>query len=320
MLPIIDLQKFRSGDPETRRAIASTISDGCQSIGFIYMVNHGIPNTTIDAAKSAMRQFFALSDAEKRKIERPSGRYRGYIPMSHFSEDSQGQVLVLYESFLQGMPIEDDDPRIAATDGLLAPNVWPQGAGAVVRQAAQDYWTAVDAVSNDLLRAFALALKLPENEFVRNFADQLTNISYLHYPARPKRDNEADAPPPKAHYDTNALTILLPDPVGGLEVQLVDGSWTEVEPLEGAFIVNIGNMMEAWSGGRFKSTMHRVNPPPGVERYSIGFFAVPNYETVIEPVSSLEIKPAPSANSSLKLHVGAELEKFVASCDATQRL
>ncbi len=321
MLPIIDLQKFRRGDAETRRAIAETISAGCQSIGFIYVVNHGVPTATIEAARSALRQFFALSDAEKRKIERPQGRYRGYIPLSHFSEDGQGQALVLYESFLQGMPIECDDTRIEQTDGLLAPNLWPDGQGAAaLRQAAEDYWIAVDAVSGELLEAFALALNLSETEFSSRFEHQLTNISYLHYPARPKRDDGASTPPPKAHYDTNALTILLPDPVGGLEVQLRDGSWAEVEPLEGAFIVNIGNMMEAWSGGRFKSTMHRVNPPPGVERYSIGFFAVPNYDTIVEPLAVAEPGCSTGSEAPKRLHVGEELAKFVASCDGMQKL
>ena len=319
MLPIIDVERFRTGGAHTRRAIADAISEGCQSIGFLYVINHGVPTATIEATRAEMRRFFALPDEEKRKVERPAGRYRGYIPLSHFSEDNRGQALVLYESFLQGMPLDEDDDRIAQTRGLLAPNLWPQGAGAeAFRETAQSYWTAVDAVSLELLKAFALALNLGEDDLLGHFAGQLTNISYLHYPARPDLKDQADAPAPKAHYDTNALTILLPDPVGGLEVRMHDGSWAEVDPLEGAFIVNIGNMMEAWSGGRFKSTMHRVNPPPGVERYSIGFFAVPEYTTVVEPVAAPEQQ---NANKPFPpLHVGEELAKFVASCDAMQKI
>lgn len=315
MLPIIDVEHFRTGDAQTRQEIADVIASSCETIGFLYVINHGVAPETIDAVKHATRRFFARPADEKRQLERPRGRYRGYIPLSSFSEDADGRPLVLYESFLQGLPLDPDDGRIAQTDGLLCPNIWPEGTEhRDLQAAAEDYWTAVDSLSQDLLRAFALALGLPEDALLQSFEDQLSNISYLHYPPRPELADGANAPPPKAHYDTNALTVLLPDPVGGLQVRLVDGSWSEVEPLEGAFIVNIGNMMEAWSGGRFKSTMHRVNPPPGVERYSIGFFAVPNYDTVIEPLGPV---PADAQRRLAKpLHVGEDLARFVASCDA----
>lgn len=316
MLPIIDVQRFRDGDAQTRQDIADVIARSCEAIGFLYAVNHAVSPVTIEATKTALRRFFANPPEEKRKVERPRGRYRGYIPLSSFSEDGEGRPLVLYESFLQGLPISAGDARIKETAGLLWPNLWPEGAGQeAFRQAAQSYWTAVDALSRDLLQAFSLALGLPQEGLLHHFENQLSNISYLHYPPRPQLRGGGGAPPaPKAHYDTNSLTVLLPDPMGGLQVRRKDGSWAEVEPLEGAFIVNIGNMMEAWSGGRFKSTMHRVNPPPGVERYSIGFFAVPGYDTVVRPLAGAAEDPG--ARFSKPLHVGGDLARFVASCDA----
>ena len=90
MLPIIDLQNFRHGDAETRRAIAETISEGCQSIGFIYVVNHGVPAETIDAARTAVQWFFALPDAEKRQIERPQGRLPWLHPAVSFFRGRAG--------------------------------------------------------------------------------------------------------------------------------------------------------------------------------------------------------------------------------------
>ena len=315
MLPKIDIEQFRRGSSADRSAIADTIARHCETIGFLYAVNHGVAPETITAVQSAVRQFFALPTDQKLAIERPRGRYRGYIPVSHFAEDADGEALILYEALLQGMPLDSDDARITQTAGLLAPNIWLQEAAVPgLRKAAEDYWTAVDQLSRDLLEAFSLALGLPQDGLERAFTSQLTNISYLHYPPRPALAHNAKRPEPKAHADTNALTILLPDPVGGLEVLTMDGDWTEVEPLEGAFTINIGNMMEAWSGGRFKSTMHRVNPPPGVERYSIGFFAVPDFDTVIKPIGTAA--SAGSCNTSDPLHVGNSLAEFVASCDA----
>ncbi len=168
-------------------------------------------------------------------------------------------------------------------------------------------------LSQDLLHAFSLAQGLPQDGLLRFLGNQLSNISYLHYPDRPELAEGAEPEAPNAHYDTNALTVLLPDAAGGLEVLMKDDSWCEVEPIEGAFVVNIGNMMEAWSGGRFKSTMQPVNPPPGIERHSMGFFAAPDYETVIRPVKPAEA--GADTTFSGPLHVGENLTQFVASCN-----
>lgn len=307
MLPIIDIANFRTGTPEARAETAEAIAKGCAEIGFLYAVNHGVDAGIIEKIRSEVQAFFARPVAEKTRITRQQGTWRGYIPMSTFSEGADGTPLVLYEAFLQGMPMDPGDPRVAATNGMLSPNAWPEDSSAL-RAAADAYWQDLDLLRQDLLRAFSLALDLPEDAITGHFRDHLTNISYLHYPAR---DDTGERPEPKAHFDTNALTILLPDPVGGLEVQRADGSFAEVDPLPGAFVVNLGNMMEAWSGGRFRSTMHRVNPPPGVERYSIGYFAVPSYDTVINPPT----EPGAHVQITEPLHVGRDLERFVAYCD-----
>lgn len=91
---------------------------------------------------------------------------------------------------------------------------------------------------------------------------------------RSKRD-------PKTRFDTNALTILLPDLYDGLEVQRADYGCAGGSPRPGTFVVNLGNMMGVWSGGWLRSTMYRINPP-GIERSSIGTLAVPSCDTVIE--------------------------------------
>lgn len=92
-----------------------------------------------------------------------------------------------------------------------------------------------------------------------------------------------------------------------------DGSWIDAEPIEGTFIVKIGNMMELWSGGRFKSTMHRVNLPPDVERYSIGYFAVPDFDTVISPLVPLSSNVDTGLPASI--HAGEDFAGFIAICD-----
>ncbi len=155
MLPNVDIGKFRSGSPEQRAAIAAEVGRNCETTGFLYAANHGIPDATIEAARQAARMFFARPSAEKAALHRPQGRYRGYIPLSHFSSDDQGRPLVLYEAFLQGLELDPDAGETAATGGVLSANLWPDN-GEDFRSAGLAYWNAVTDLANDLLKAFAL--------------------------------------------------------------------------------------------------------------------------------------------------------------------
>src|SRR5690606_11523218 len=112
-------------------------------------------------------------------------------------------------------------------------------------------------------------------------------------------------------------TILLPSPVGGLEVQRPDGTYVPVAPEPGCFVVNIGNIMEWWSGGRVRSTLPRVHPPSDRERYSIGVFAVPDFETVVEPLPGLPVTGKPQ--DMAPRHAGHDLAGFVANFDRHMR-
>jgi len=274
----------------------------------MYVCNHGVPSEVTRGALAAARAFFALPEAEKLAVKRPLGRYRGFIPTMGFSEDEGGRPTVLYEAFVLGIEIDPDDAEIGTSRGMLWPNLWPvRPAG--FQPALAAYWNAITSLSDRLLAAFALAIGLDEQTFTAHFTKPLTNISLLHYPPRPRSDKLPDLRP---HHDTNALTVLLPGEVGGLEVQTADRGWIEAPPLADCFVVNIGNMMECWSGGRFRSTMHRVNPPHGVHRYSIGYFAVPNYETEVRPLAGLVNDASERSRPS---HAGRDLAAFVARTD-----
>lgn len=309
MLPIINLEDFRLGDQAKRQAIAEEIGAACESVGFLYVANHQVPTETIETAEAAARAFFALPEEEKCLCARQPGRYRGYVPPMQFSPNAGGRPPVRYEAFLVGQEIAEDDPAIAASGGMNAANIWPARPEGF-RDGILGYWHALTAVAETLLRAFALALRQDEDRLRIHFRKPLTNISLLHYFPRP--DAVADArDDSRAHYDTNALTIVRPGAVGGLEAQMPDGRWTEVPPRPGCFVVNIGNMMQSWSGGRFRSTMHRVHPPMGKDRYSIAYFATPDYDTLVEPLAGT----TPSALDAAPIHAGEDLRAFVALFD-----
>lgn len=313
MLPIIDLEAFSSGDSKRRRAVAERIGTACESIGFMYVTNHGVAETTIDTAMDAAREFFARPLEQKNLLRRRPGTYRGYIPTIPFSEDLVSGRSFLYEAFIVGEELDAQASNDATGETMRWPNVWPSG-DREFRAAITAYYSALTALSEELLRAFALTLGHKENALLACFRRPMTNISLLHYPAR--QQSAAGSPDnARPHHDTNALTILLPGAAGGLEVEHRELGWTEVPPRPGCFVVNIGNMMETWSGGRFRSTMHRVHPPLGRDRYSIAYFASPDYETLVKPLSP--VLRADDMAGCPELHAGREFAAFVAQFDAS---
>ncbi len=316
-IPDIDISPFLGSDEAARRALARRIGATCETTGFLHVSGHGVGADVTEGALDAAKAFFAGDEALKRGITRRPGTYRGYIPLMPFARQRDPAAPpTVYEGFVMGEDPTPGDPEIRATRGLYAPNRWPE-APPGFREAVQACYDAMGGIARVLLEAFALALGREEDALTRLFARPLTNVSLLHYPARPHALGrpEDDVNP---HRDTNAITVLLPGEEGGLQVQAPDGGWTAVPPRHGAFVVNIGNMMEIWSGGRFRSTLHRVHPPRDRERFSIGYFAVPDYDTTIAPLAGLPVTGAPE--DMTPRHAGRDLAGFVANFDRQVRL
>jgi isopenicillin N synthase-like dioxygenase len=156
------------------------------------------------------------------------------------------------------------------------------------------YYRTMQGLATELMRLFALGLGLDEHFFDDKIDRHITNLSVLHYPplTRPARPGQLRA---GVHSDYGSLTILQRDETpGGLEV-LSEGRWLPVPDLPGAFVVNLGDLMQDWTGGAWRSTLHRVVLPPDLgtsDRLSIAFFHQPNHDAVI---STLDIAGADGA-------------------------
>lgn len=150
----------------------------------------------------------------------------------------------------------------------------------------EKYNRQVLMVGKRIVKLLALALNLEMNFFEKpGFLDSpMAYIRLLHYSAEVSIP-EQGIYGAGAHSDYGMITLLATDGVRGLQIcrnkDAVPQFWEDVVPLKGAFIVNIGDMLERWSNGLFRSTLHRV-VIAGEERYSVAFFLDPNFDCLVE--------------------------------------
>lgn len=275
-LPIIDLN---SPDPIST---ARTIRQACIEVGFFYLINHGVDEKLFKKVIEQSKKFFSLPLEEKMKLERRN--HRGYTPLyAEKLDPSSTTVGDSKESFYIG-PLEGK----SVVSNL---NQWPpEEVLPCWRSTMEDYHRRVLDAGIRLISLVALALDLDKDFFHKAGACDSPNpfLRLLHYPGE-LQVSEQVVYGASAHSDYGMLTLLATDGVGGLQVCREKikqpQTWEDVHHLSGAFIVNIGDMMERWTNCLFRSTLHRVMPT-GQERYSMAFFLEPNPDCVVECLKS----------------------------------
>jgi isopenicillin N synthase-like dioxygenase len=301
-IPLIEFGPFRQGAAGDKRRVAEDIARACETIGFLYLHGHGVPQAEIDATFEAARRFFAfpLEVRMQEDLLCTAERTRGYMPLGARRYPGTGAP-DLMEAFKVQVELSADDPDIRAGDRIHQVNRWPEDRPEF-RATVLDYFDEMTRLSHDLLRAFALALDLEEAFFLDYYRKPLTQLSLIHYPPRPplSADDEYGVRP---HADATSFTILAQDAVGGLEVLSPRGEWIRVAPIPGTFVINIGDMMARWTNDRFASTQHRVYNRSGLERYSLPFFGIPDFDAVVECLPSCQGPGHPPKYEPV--HVGA---------------
>lgn len=281
-VPVIDLQPMFSGDPAERGALARKVAQACHDVGFFYIVNHRIPPAAVAGMFEAAEAFFALPAESKLEVDlvrQPN--YRGYIPPDHKGDDERIKKN-LQEVFQINIELPEEDPDSRASERLYGPNPWPS-ALPWLRERMLGYYAELSALAYEMMQILALGLDLPEKTFHPFFRKPLMLLRLLHYPPQDPEDASGKMGT-RPHTDTGAFTILTQDKTGGLEVMNRAGEWIGVPPLDGSFVVNIGEMMKVWSDGIYSATPHRVVNRYGAERYSVPFFANPDFDARISPL------------------------------------
>jgi isopenicillin N synthase-like dioxygenase len=281
-IPIIDFAPFLHGNPAARLAVANQIGEAAEKIGFFYIVNHGVPAALVADVYAQAKRFFDQPAEIKAEIAiEKSACHRGWFMVGGENLDPSKQKKAgdLKEGVKIGRDLAADHPLVAAGTPLHGPNQWPQNLPGW-RETVQKYYDAMEALGREMLHAFALALKLPEDYFDGWLTAPMTTLGPLHYPPQAGHITEAQLGA-GAHTDYGCVTMLAQDDAGGLQVRATDGTWIDAPPVPGSFVVNIGDMMERWTNGVFTSTLHRVINISGRERYSLPYFFDPDFATPV---------------------------------------
>jgi isopenicillin N synthase-like dioxygenase len=277
-LPVIDVSALRGGsDPSARAEVDRRLVAACEEQGFFLVVGHGIDPDLRADLDAAARAFFSLEESEKGRIAMARGgrAWRGWFPVG--GELTSG-VPDRKEGIYFGTELPSDDPRVRAGRPLHGPNLFPDRP-AELGPLVLRWMDEVTALGRDVLSGIAGGLGIGADWFDRWCADPTVLFRIFHYPAAPADDGGWGV---AEHTDYGLLTLLAQDATGGLEVR-VDGAWVEVPPRVDAFVCNLGDMLERMTGGRFRSTPHRVGAPTA-DRCSFPLFLDPGWDVEVRPL------------------------------------
>jgi isopenicillin N synthase-like dioxygenase len=206
--------------------------------------------------------------------------WRGYFPAG---EELTAGEPDRKEGLYFGAELEDDHPLVAAGTPMHGRNLFPAEIP-LLRETVLDYMAALTALGHRLVEGIALSLGLPPSYFADRYTrDPLILFRIFHYPATTLRAAAEPCWGAGEHTDYGLLTILKQGDAGGLEVKSRSG-WIEAPPLPNTFLCNIGDMLDRLTGGRYRSTPHRVRSPTKDNRLSFPFFFDPNFNARVEPI------------------------------------
>ncbi|KAG2312007.1 hypothetical protein Bca4012_026532 [Brassica carinata] len=284
---------------------AVLLKQACSDSGFFYVINHGISKELNDQAFEQSKKFFALPLEEKMKVLR-NEKFRGYAPLCDQLLDPNNQVRGDYK---EGFTIGTEGPKNGPfrDKPLYSPNIWPNpDVLPGWRETMEKYYQEALRVCKSIARIMALALDLHVNYFdaPEMLGNPIADMILFHYEgvSNPSKGIYACG----AHCDFGMLSLLATDDVMGLQIckdkDLKPQKWEYVPSIKGAYIVNLGNLLERWSNGFFKSTLHRVLGN-GQDRYSIPFFVKPSHDSIIECLPTCHSEDNPPKYPAIKCSV-----------------
>ncbi len=293
VIPVLDFSPMLSGRVEDRRRLADELRTACTEVGFFYIKNHGFPKAVIRRAHDAMQRFFALPLAEKMKIHYlATPNHRGYVAPGDIKADHELRGGDMHEAVELAQDLPRDDPDYLKGIKFYGPNAWP-AVPEDFRWALGTYFDTQLEFGGRMLRAFALALDLPEDFFDSIYTKPMSRVRACYYPPQaPEWDVRKIGI--GAHKDYEIFTTVWQSPHAGLQVLATTGDWIEVTPIEDTFVINIGNLMQRWTNDKFLSRPHRVVNLTGEHRYSIVQFFGVDYDAAMDAFPTCKSQDEPA--------------------------
>lgn len=293
-LPVVDIAAFRH-DPFGLggQACVAELLRACHETGFVYIVGHGIDAALDTALFDTARRFFHLPLGERQALAiANNAAFRGYTTLG--DERTNGQA-----DWREQLDVGPEEPAPTDLSGpawhrLRGPNQWPETLPAM-KPAVLTWMDEMEAMGVTCLRALALGLGQTMDCFDHAFLPESdVHVKVIRYPERAAPDAEQGV---GVHHDTGVLTFIAQDGMG-LQVETPAG-FVDAEPMPGAYIMNLGEMLQRATSGYLKATPHRVISPAGGERISVAFFFNPRFETVFE---AIDLPPELAAEASGGAH------------------
>ena len=280
-LPIISIESFATSTPGSVEYDndATSLYGALSEIGFAIIVGHGVDDKIITDMRNAVRIVFDTPREILMQDMVVKGNYRGFVPLGYFTPNSGKGTADQYEAWKLHNETDPSNPVIADCS-LYGQNKWPNIA-TDVRTPIMAYWNALTEVSERLIIALCNKMGVDQNILLSYMSDPLTNMTLLNYPPMPPQSDSWGIHP---HKDFNLLTLLAHDPIGGLEVRNRNDEWLSADCPPDGMVLNVGDMLELWSGGRLLSTPHRVFNRSGKPRQSFPFFSKPRWDVTVKPL------------------------------------
>ncbi|CAN1169816.1 Naringenin,2-oxoglutarate 3-dioxygenase (Fragment) [Linum perenne] len=269
-IPVISLAKI--DDVHGRAHVCNKIVHACEEWGIFQVVDHGIDPRLISQMTHLAREFFALPPDEKLRFDMSGGKKGGFIVSSHLQGEAvqDWREIMTYFSY----PLRDRDY-----------SRWPDKPEGW-RAVTEEYSEKVMGLGCKLLQVLSEAMGLEKEALTKACVDMDQKVVVNFYPKCPQPDLTLGL---KRHTDPGTITLLLQDQVGGLQATRDNGNtWITVKPIDGAFVVNLGDHGHLMSNGRFKNADHQAVVNSNSSRLSIATFQNPSPNAIVYPLKIRE--------------------------------
>ncbi|CAN6463501.1 unnamed protein product [Victoria cruziana] len=258
-LPLIDLRGLFGDDKKERMKCRKKIAEAAREWGFFQVFNHGINHEFLCKMREEQVKVFELPFEKKSNGKLLNGSYRWGAPSAtSFEQFSWSEA---FHISLQRVPQNDFYGEELQS----------------LRMAMEEFAAKMSQLATTLAAELAENVGQSRQYFTEHCNENTCFLRLNRYPPCPISSEVFGLVP---HTDSDFLTILHQDEVGGLQM-LKDSKWICVKPNPDSLIVNIGDLFQAWSNGEYKSVEHRVMTNQRKERFSIAYFLCPSYDSVI---------------------------------------